>query len=72
MLKSLLMVGLIFLISACVAFKPLPVNQATLIGKVSAGMPAIDPNSSIYELPVKAGVNYHHICSCYKARLVRT
>ena len=67
MLKALLMVGLIYLISACVAFKPVPVNQTMLIGKVSAGMPAIDPNSSIYELPVKAGVNYQEVVDSLKS-----
>ena len=67
MLKSLLMVGLICLISACVTLKPVPVNQAALIGKVSAGMPAIDPNSAIYELPVKAGVSYQEVVDSLKS-----
>jgi len=67
MMKSLLMVCLIFLISACVALKPVPVNQTALIGKVSAGMPAIDPNSAIYELPVQAGVSYQEVVDSLKS-----
>ncbi|MFZ3088363.1 MAG: DUF302 domain-containing protein [Methylotenera sp.] len=38
-----------------------------LIGKVRAGMPAIDPGTAIYELPVNDGVSYQEVVDSLKS-----
>lgn len=67
MYKSVFIVCLMSFMTACAALKPIPVHQVALIGKVSAGMPAIDPNSSIYELPVQKGVSYQEVVDSLKS-----
>jgi uncharacterized protein (DUF302 family) len=48
----------------------LQLNEAShpeLIGKVGAGMPAIDPTTAIYELPVRDGVSYLDVVDSLKS-----
>jgi len=63
--KPLFIVCALLLVTACTTLKPAP--SAELIGKVSVGMPAIDPNASIYELPVKVGVTYQEVVDSLKS-----
>ena len=67
MYRFLCIVCLMCLMSACALLKPPSVNQISLIGKVGVGMPAIDPSSSIYELPVQAGVSYQEVVDSLKS-----
>lgn len=53
---------------ACSAVRPAAINkQQELIGKVRSGMPAIDPATAIYELPVKEGVSYQDLVDSLKS-----
>ena len=65
--KSLFIVCLMCLMSACASLQPKSLHQTSLIGKVSVGMPAIDPNSAIYELSVKPGVSYQEVVDSLKS-----
>jgi len=47
--------------------KPESTAKAELIGKVAAGMPAIDITTSIYELPVRDGVSYQDVVDSLKS-----
>jgi uncharacterized protein (DUF302 family) len=42
-------------------------GDSQLIGKVSAGMPAIDPTNAIYELPVNEGVSHQDVIDSLKS-----
>ena len=42
-------------------------NDAKWIGKVSEGMPAIDPSNAIYELPVNEGVSHQDVIDSLKS-----
>lgn len=57
------------LLAACSTIKPPVMNQAQteLIGKVRPGMPAIDVNTAIYELPVNEGVSYQDVVDSLKS-----
>lgn len=61
-----LILTLLFMVSACSAVKPV-ISQSTLTGKVLAGMPAIDPNTAIYELAVDEGVSYQDVVDSLKS-----
>lgn len=55
------------LMSGCSTVKPVTSNYMELIGKVRAGMPAIDPSTAIYELPVNDGVSYQDVVDSLKS-----
>lgn len=58
----------VLLAAACSTVKTtVPDNNAWVSGKVRAGMPAIDPNSAIYELPVNDGVSYQDVVDSLKS-----
>jgi uncharacterized protein (DUF302 family) len=64
---KLLMAILLFSLTACAANKPLAVVNNEMIGKVRPGMPAIDPSTAIYELPVNDGVSYQDVIDSLKS-----
>lgn len=59
--------ALVLLITACSTVKPITSSQTELTGKVGAGMPAIDPGTAIYELPVNDGVSYQDVVDSLKS-----
>lgn len=63
----LMMTVLLLSLGACAANKPVPANSNQLIGKVRPGMPAIDPDTAIYELPVNEGVSYQDVVDSLKS-----
>lgn len=67
MLKPIFISILICVLTACSTMKPEPTAKAELIGKVAAGMPAIDITTSIYELPVRDGVSYQDVVDSLKS-----
>jgi uncharacterized protein (DUF302 family) len=64
---KLLMAILLFSLTACAVNKPLAVVNNEMIGKVRPGMPAIDPSTAIYELPVNDGVSYQDVIDSLKS-----
>ncbi|HYN54597.1 MAG TPA: DUF302 domain-containing protein [Methylotenera sp.] len=65
MIKHGLILALLLLMTACSNVKPAP--DTALIGKINAGMPAIDVTTSIYELPVNEGVSYQDVVDSLKS-----
>ncbi len=65
--QYLLTIALVVLMTACCAVKSVAPAQAELTGKVSIDMPAIDPSTAIYELPVKDGVSYQDVVDSLKS-----
>lgn len=63
----LMMALLLLSLGACAANKAVPASSNQLIGKVRSGMPAIDPDSAIYELPVNEGVSYQDVVDSLKS-----
>ncbi|HEY9277756.1 MAG TPA: DUF302 domain-containing protein [Methylotenera sp.] len=63
----LMMAVLLLSLGACATNKPVPANSDQLIGKVRPGMPAIDPDTAIYELPVNEGVSYQDVVDSLKS-----
>jgi len=59
--------ALVLLITGCGTVKPITSSQMELTGKVRAGMPAIDPGTAIYELPVNDGVSYQEVVDSLKS-----
>jgi len=59
--------ALVLLITGCSTVKPITSSQMELTGKVRAGMPAIDPGTAIYELPVNDGVSYQEVVDSLKS-----
>ncbi len=58
----------VLFVAACSTIKTTePDSNAWVSGKVRAGMPAIDPNSAIYELPVNEGVSYQDVVDSLKS-----
>ncbi|WP_371133497.1 DUF302 domain-containing protein [Methylotenera sp.] len=54
--------------AACSVTKPiLASKEHMLVGQISPGMPAIDPNTAIYELPVNSGVSYQDVVESLKS-----
>jgi uncharacterized protein (DUF302 family) len=64
---SALMLALVLFITACSTIKPADAKRWSLTGQVRAGMPAIDPASAIYELPVNDGVSYQDVVDSLKS-----
>lgn len=67
MIKRSFILTLLLLFSACSNVKPDSAGKYELIGVVSAGMPAIDVTTSIYELPVNEGVSYQDVVDSLKS-----
>jgi uncharacterized protein (DUF302 family) len=66
MFKHSLIGVLILMIAACSSMKP-TVSSSEFMGKVGAGMPAIDPSTAIYEIPVHDGVSYQDVVDSLKS-----
>ena len=64
---KLVMAILVLSFTACAANKPVAVANNEMIGKVRPGMPAIDPGTAIYELPVNDGVSYQDVVDSLKS-----
>jgi len=59
---------IVFSMAACSVTKPiLASKEQMLVGQIRPGMPAIDPNSAIYELPVNSGVSYQDVVESLKS-----
>ena len=58
---------MLVLLSAACSIAPTQSDKSELIGKVRAGMPAIDPGTAIYELPVNEGVSYQDVIDSLKS-----
>ena len=65
--KLCLIITLFSFITACATVKNTPQAHVELMGKVKAGMPAIDPSTAIYELPVNEGVTYQDVIDSLKS-----
>ena len=66
---SKLMLGVIFILTltACVGQKTIASNTIPAIQAVPKGMPAIDPSSAVYEVPVHEGVSYQDVVDSLKS-----
>lgn len=64
---KLAMAILVLSVTACAVNKPVAVAPNEMIGKVRPGMPAIDPSTAIYELPVSEGVSYQDVIDSLKS-----
>jgi len=64
---KLVIAMLVLSITACASNKPVAVVSSEMIGKVRPGMPAIDPGTAIYELPVNEGVSYQDVIDSLKS-----
>lgn len=62
-----LAIALMFFNTACTVIKPAEGNFWSLTGQVRPGMPAIDPATAIYELPVNDGVSYQDVVDSLKS-----
>jgi len=58
---------LVLSVTACAMNKPAAFIHSESIGKVRPGMPAIDPNTAIYELAVNDGVSYQDVVDNLKS-----
>lgn len=57
-----------FVMAACSTMRPHSASEdMMLIGQVRPGMPAIDPTTAIYELPVNADVSYQDVVESLKS-----
>lgn len=63
----LMVSAMLLMLNACGIVQPAPSTSADLIGRVNAGMPAIDPTNAIYELPVNEGVSYQDVVDSLKS-----
>ncbi len=63
--KCMVVVILVFF-SACAPIKQ-KTTESVLMGTVREGMPAIDPTTAIYELPVSDGVTYQDVIDSLKS-----
>lgn len=61
--REIVLAMLLMLITACSTVKTAEIDT----GKVRAGMPPIDPNTAIYELPVNDGVSYQDVIDSLKS-----
>jgi uncharacterized protein (DUF302 family) len=60
--------AIVLVMAACSITKPtLVAKEAMLVGEIRPGMPAIDPNTAIYELPVNSGVSYQDVVESLKS-----
>lgn len=67
MYKNIHILVLLIVLTACGTVQSNEASQPERIGKVSAGMPAIDPTTAIYELPVRDGVSYLDVVDSLKS-----
>jgi len=67
MLKHIFISIILLGLFSCSTLKPITSTKLELTGKVSAGMPAIDPTTAIYELPVHEGVSYQDVVDSLKS-----
>ncbi len=59
---------IVFSMAACSVTKLiLASKEQMLVGQIRPGMPAIDPNTAIYELPVNSGVSYQDVVESLKS-----
>ena len=65
--QKVLIAILMLSVTACAMNKPAAITHSELIGKVRPGMPAIDPNTAIYELAVNDGVSYQDVVDNLKS-----
>lgn len=65
--KSIGSLVIICLIAACSSLPVTASNAAPLTVQVPKGMPTIDYNSAVYEVPVKAGVSYTDVVDSLKS-----
>ncbi len=66
--RKIVLTMCVLLMAACSTVKTADSNNNTWItGKVRAGMPAIDQNSAIYELPVNEGISYQDVIDSLKS-----
>ncbi len=64
---KLMMAIVVLFTTACAANKPVTVTSNEMVGKVRPGMPAIDPGTAVYELPVNEGVSYQDVIDSLKS-----
>jgi uncharacterized protein (DUF302 family) len=57
---------LVVALTAC-SHAPSRITEPELIGKISPGMPPIDPNNAIYELAVNEGVSHQDVIDSLKS-----
>ncbi len=67
MYKNTHIFALLIVLTACGTVQSNEASHPELIGKVGAGMPAIDPTTAIYELPVRDGVSYLDVVDSLKS-----
>ena len=67
MYKNIHIFALLIVLTACGTVQSNEASHPELIGKVGAGMPAIDPTTAIYELPVRDGVSYLDVVDSLKS-----
>lgn len=66
--RKIVLAALVLFVSACSTLKPTDGNdKGWVTGTVRPGMPAIDPNTAIYELPVNEGVSYQDVIDSLKS-----
>lgn len=65
--KRLFVLVIIAMLSACAATKTTASNHACSIKTLPNGLPPINLNSAIYELPVKEGVSYQDVVDSLKS-----
>ena len=60
---------LVFMLTACAPVKTAPVSPPKIATTtvISNDLPAIDPATAIYEIPVKKGVNYQDVVDSLKS-----
>lgn len=66
-MHKIFIVLLLLFNASCRAVPVQAPGEAVLTGKVRAGMPAIDPTTAIYELPVTDGVSYQDVVDSLKS-----
>jgi len=67
LVKLFFIVILLSLSSACSTVRNSTSAHTELVGKVKADMPAIDPSTAIYEIPVNEGVSYQDVVESLKS-----
>src|SRR5450830_93937 len=67
MIRPITICTILLTLLACSHIQPHAASPMELNGNVSAGMPAIDTTSSIYELPVLDGVSYQDVVDSLKS-----
>jgi uncharacterized protein (DUF302 family) len=67
MYKRIFIFSLLLTMNACSTVKPEAMGRLEFTGTVRTGMPAIDPGTAIYELPVREGVSYQDVVDSLKS-----